>query len=75
MDPDYTMADLLEEVAQMKIERIRFVTSHPWDFTDEMIAVIAKYPNIMPYIHLPLQSGSDRILKRMGRRYTKEECL
>ncbi len=75
LDPDYTMADLLEEVAQMKIERIRFVTSHPWDFTDEMIAVIAKYPNIMPYIHLPLQSGSDRILKRMGRRYTKEEYI
>ena len=57
------------------IERIRFVTSHPWDFEDKMIDVISKYPNIMPYIHLPLQSGSDRILKLMGRRYTKEEYL
>ena len=67
--------DLLEEVAKTNIPRIRFVTSHPWDFTDEMLDVIAKYDNIMPYIHLPLQSGSDRILKLMGRRYTKESYL
>ena len=70
-----TMAELLEEVAKTGIERIRFVTSHPWDFTDEMIDVIAKYNNIMPYFHLPLQSGSDKILKLMGRRYTKESYL
>ena len=68
-------ATLLENVAKTNIPRIRFVTSHPWNFTDQMIKVIAKYPNIMPYIHLPLQSGSDRILKLMGRRYTKEEYL
>ena len=72
---DYTMANLLEETAKTGIERIRFVTSHPWDFNDEMIDIIAKYNNIMPYIHLPLQSGSDRILKLMGRRYTKEKYL
>ena len=66
---------LLEEAAKTNIERIRFVTSHPWDFTDEMIDVIAKYDNIMPYIHLPLQSGSSSILKLMGRRYTKEDYL
>ncbi len=72
---DYDMANLLEDVALMGIPRIRFVTSHPWDFTDRMIEVIGKYPNIMPYIHLPLQSGSDRILKLMGRRYTKESYL
>ena len=70
-----SMSKLLEDVAKTKIERIRFVTSHPWDFTDEMIDVIAKYDNIMPYIHLPLQSGSNNILKLMGRRYTKEEYL
>ena len=70
-----TMANLLEEVAKTGIERIRFVTSHPWDFTDEMIDVIAKYDNIMPYFHLPVQSGSNRILKLMGRRYTKESYL
>ncbi len=72
---DYKMEDLLEDVAKTKIERIRFVTSHPWDFTDDMINKISKYPNIMPYIHLPLQSGSNKILKLMGRRYTKETYL
>ncbi len=68
-------SDLLESVAKTGIERIRFVTSHPWNFTDEMIDVISKYKNIMPYIHLPIQSGSNEILKRMNRRYTKEEYL
>lgn len=68
-------ANLLEQVALTGIERIRFVTSHPWNFTDEMINVISKYKNIMPYIHLPLQSGSNEILKKMNRRYTKEEYL
>ena len=72
---NYTMSNLLEDVAKTGIKRIRFVTSHPWDFNDEMIKVIAKYPNIMPYIHLPLQSGSNKILKLMGRRYTKEEYI
>ena len=72
---DYTMGDLLKDVANTGIERVRFVTSHPWDFTDEMIDIIAKYDNVMPYIHLPLQSGSDEILKLMGRRYTKESYL
>ena len=73
LDINYTMADLLRDTSKIGIDRIRFVTSHPWDFTDEMIDVIAKYDNIMPYIHLPLQSGSTEILKKMGRRYTKEE--
>jgi len=72
---NYTMSNLLEEVAKTGIERVRFVTSHPWDFDDEMIDIIAKYDNIMPYIHLPLQSGSDKILKLMGRRYTKEKYI
>lgn len=72
---EITFAQLLEEVAKTGIPRLRFVTSHPWNFTDEMIDVIAKYDNIMPYIHLPLQSGSNRILRAMGRRYTKEEYL
>ena len=74
-DIDYNMTNLLESVAKTKIERIRFVTSHPWDFSDAMIDVIAKYPNIMPHIHLPLQSGSNEILKQMGRRYTKQEYI
>jgi len=74
-DSDLSFANLLEKIAKTKIPRIRFVTSHPWDFTDEMIKVIAKYENIMPYIHLPAQAGSDNILKLMGRKYTKEEFL
>lgn len=71
----YFFADLLEDVAKMGIPRIRFTTSHPWDFTDRMIEIIGKYPNIMPSVHLPVQSGSSRILKLMGRRYTKESYL
>ena len=69
----YDFADLLENVAKIGIPRVRFVTSHPWNFTNKMIDVIAKYENIMPYIHLPIQSGSDNILKKMNRRYTIDE--
>ena len=75
LDINYGMADLLKDVADTKIPRIRFVTSHPWDFNDEMINVIKNNKNIMPYIHLPLQSGSNNILKLMGRRYTKESYI
>jgi len=71
----YTMEDLLVDVANTGIERIKFVTSHPWDFTDKMIDIIGKYDNIMPFIHLPVQSGSSRILKLMGRRYTSEDYM
>lgn len=74
-EDEISFASLLESVAKTGIERVRFVTSHPWNFTDEMIDIIAKYDNIMPYIHLPLQSGSNNILRLMGRRYTKEEYL
>lgn len=72
---DINFAELLQLISDTKIPRIRFVTSHPWDFSKDMINVIAKNDNIMPYIHLPLQSGSDNILRKMGRRYTKEEYL
>lgn len=68
-------ARLLAEVAETGIPRIRFMTSHPWDFTDEMVDAIAKYDNIMPFVHLPLQSGSNSVLKRMGRRYTSDEYI
>ncbi len=71
----YDFAFLLEEVAKVGIPRIRFMTSHPWDFTDKMVEVIAHHENIMPFIHLPLQSGNDDILKKMGRRYTVESYL
>ena len=73
LELNYTMANLLEDTAKTGIDRVRFVTSHPWDFSSDMIDVIAAYPNIMPYIHLPIQSGSDNILKKMNRRYTISE--
>lgn len=72
---NYNFASLLEDVAKTGIPRIRFTTSHPWDFSDEMIDVIAQYDNIMPAIHLPVQSGNSEVLKRMGRRYTREDYL
>ena len=75
LNDQYYLNNLLEDIAKTKIPRIRFLTSHPWDFTDEMIEVIKNNSNIMPYFHLPVQSGSSRILKLMGRRYTKEEYL
>ena len=75
LEEGYNFSDLLFAVSKTKIPRIRFVTSHPWDFTDSMIEVIASCSNIMPYIHLPIQSGSNRILKLMNRKYTKEEYI
>ena len=72
---DYDLADLLKDVSEIGIPRVRFVTSHPWDFTERMVDVIAEHENIMPYIHLPLQSGSNKVLKAMNRRYTKEDYL
>ncbi len=75
IENELNFSELLAKVSETGIERIRFVTSHPWDFTDEMIDVIKNNDNIMPYIHLPLQSGSDRILKLMGRRYTQQQYL
>jgi len=75
LDSDYKMENLLEDVAKTGIPRVRFMTSHPWDFTDQMIEVIKKYPNIMPSVHLPVQSGSSSILKLMGRKYSKEEYI
>ena len=68
-------ATLLKEVALTGIDRIRFTTSHPWDFSQAMVETIASYSNIMPYIHLPVQSGNNEILKIMGRRYTIAEYL
>ena len=70
-----SFAELLEEVAKLGIPRLRFLTSYPTDFKDEVIDVMAKYDNIMKYLHFPIQSGSDEILKKMGRRYTSEQYL
>lgn len=72
-EPPITFAKLLEQVALISAElRIRFSTSHPKDITDEVLHTIAKYENICNYIHLPVQSGSTRILQLMNRTYTRE---
>lgn len=75
LDEKKDFADLLEEVAKLGIPRLRFMTSHPWNFTSRMVDVIAKYDNIMKFIHLPVQSGSDEILRKMGRRYSRQDYL
>jgi tRNA-2-methylthio-N6-dimethylallyladenosine synthase len=62
-------ADVLDAVSASGVERIRFATSHPKDLTDEVIEKFATLPNLMPALHLPVQSGSDRILRAMNRRY------
>jgi len=66
---------LLEEVAKKKLKKISFVSSNPWDFSDELIETIAKYKNIDRLLHLPFQSGDDQVLKNMNRGYTKMEYL
>lgn len=71
-----TFAQLLGRIcAETGIERIRFMTSHPKDLSDELIAVMAAHPQIAKHIHLPVQSGSTRILELMNRKYTREDYL
>lgn len=81
----YYFANLLEDVAKTNIPRIRFCTSNPWNFTKDIVDLFKKYKNLMPYFHLPIQSGSESILKKMNRemkiskyldliRYIREVC-
>ena len=68
--------ELLRSIAEIEgLKRIRYTSPHPQDMTNEVINTMAKYPNICNYVHLPLQSGSDRILKRMNRTYTKKQFI
>jgi tRNA-2-methylthio-N6-dimethylallyladenosine synthase len=74
--PGYpSFAELLRMVGQVGIPRVRFITSHPINFDDEIIEAIADTPAVCRYIHLPVQSGSNRVLKRMAREYTREFYL
>ncbi len=67
---------LLEKVAQIKgLKRIRYTSPHPQDFDEKLLKIMSSYDNICSYIHLPLQAGSNSILKRMNRTYTKEEFI
>ena len=71
-----SFAELLREVEKIDgLERIRFMTSHPKDLSDELIQVMAESKKICRHLHLPVQSGSTRILQKMNRRYTKEQYL
>ena len=71
-----TLAQLIRMLAKVDgLERIRYTTSHPNDMDDDLIAAHADTPELMPYLHLPVQSGSDRILKRMNRKHTAESYL
>lgn len=73
MEDTVTFAKLLEKVAQVSpLLRVRFSTSHPKDITDEVLYTMARYNNICKYIHLPVQSGSNRVLQLMNRTYTRE---
>lgn len=76
LDTPVTFAQLLQEVEKIEgLERIRFMTSHPKDLSDELIEVMKNSKKICRHLHLPLQSGSSRVLKEMNRHYDKEHYL
>lgn len=73
-DEKYNLADLIRHVAKINgLERIRYITSHPKDMNDELIALHGTEKKLMPFLHLPIQSGSNKILKAMNRKHTREE--
>ena len=69
------LAELIRAVDALGIPRLRFVTSHPWDLSDRLIAAMADCPSVCEHLHLPVQSGDDAVLRRMGRQYTIEHYL
>lgn len=74
-DMNYRLGDLMDEIRKIDIPRIRFTTSHPRDFDDHLIEVLAKGGNLVDHIHLPVQSGSSSVLKIMARKYNREQYL
>src|SRR5690625_1010804 len=74
-DLSYRFGDLMNDLHKIDIPRIRFTTSHPRDFDDHLIEVLAQGGNLLDHIHLPVQSGSSKILRRMNRKYTRESFL
>jgi len=73
---DFHFHELLENIANVSgVKRIRYTSPHPIDISDELLDTMSRYDNICNYIHLPMQSGSDRILKRMNRNYSKEQFI
>jgi tRNA-2-methylthio-N6-dimethylallyladenosine synthase len=74
-DIQYGLGELMQEIRKIDIPRVRFMTSHPRDFDDRLIEVLASGGNLMNHIHLPVQSGSTDVLKIMARKYTREQYL
>lgn len=76
LEQPVTFAELLRSINEIKgLKRIRFMTSHPKDLSDDLIRAMAECENVCPHMHLPLQSGSDRLLELMNRHYTKQQYL
>ncbi|MDG5789027.1 tRNA (N6-isopentenyl adenosine(37)-C2)-methylthiotransferase MiaB [Evansella sp. AB-P1] len=75
VDMNYGLGDLMDEIRKIDIPRVRFTTSHPKDFDDHLIEVLAKGGNLVEHIHLPVQSGNSDILKLMARKYSREEYV
>jgi len=74
-DRDYRFAHLMDDIRKIDIPRVRFTTSHPRDFDDRLIEVLARGGNLVEHIHLPVQSGNTDILKKMSRKYSREQYL
>ncbi|MGN7453891.1 tRNA (N6-isopentenyl adenosine(37)-C2)-methylthiotransferase MiaB [Paenibacillus pasadenensis] len=74
-DRTYRFGDLMHDISRIAVPRVRFTTSHPRDFDDRLIQVLAQGGNLAEHIHLPVQSGSTEVLKRMSRKYTRESYL
>ncbi|NGZ75432.1 tRNA (N6-isopentenyl adenosine(37)-C2)-methylthiotransferase MiaB [Saccharibacillus alkalitolerans] len=74
-DIEYRFGDLMDDMSKIDVPRIRFMTSHPRDFDDHLIEVLGRGGNLAEHIHLPVQSGSSAVLKKMGRKYTRENYL
>lgn len=75
LDQEYGLGDLMDEIRKIDIPRVRFTTSHPRDFDDHLIEVLAKGGNLVEHIHLPVQSGNSEVLKLMARKYTREHYV
>ena len=72
----YSLSDLIQHISNIEgLQRIRYLTSHPSDITDELIKEHGNNYKLMPYLHLPIQSGSNKILKKMNRKHTKESYI
>lgn len=75
LEDNYTFGDLLRDINELGIDRIRFTTSHPHDLDKKTMEAIRDCEHVMPFFHLPVQSGSNKVLKKMNRHYTKESYL